>query len=762
MALRVNSESTFRNVFRRRASGASASLALVALSLPSIFLQAQNTAVPSTAAAPNAAAPAETAERTRDGYSIRETADLGGHIADIDGSAAMYDTLINIHSGPRLLGETFDLRALPNTKHFLFDTLSAFTTGIGGDPNNVGSLRFSKGKSYDFQGLFRRDRQYFDYNLLGNPLVPAGLVSNGYTFPQLTDSPHMFNTVRRMTDLNLTILPVSKFSIRSSYSQDIMEGPTLSSVHEGTEGLLLQNWRNSTDDFLIGADWKPVDQTKLTYEERIVHYKGNTSFHMAPQSLNLQLSNGTPVSLGYDNVTLPANSSGTSPCGNRPPILSSTTNPPTANSCENGFIQYTRFQPTRTMFPTEELLFQSASISRLHMNGRVSYTGASMDLPNYFEYFNGLLSRTGLQVFTVSGLSKAQRINVDADFGAVAEITKRLSISEQYSHIDFRQSGFNSTSEVDQPGTNMLTTPGAPKAPALSTFTTTLGQKTEGNIVSALYEASDRVSLSLGYRYRGRIIRVMQAGDAPYGLKINENTGLFNVDLRPTAQWRINGAFEGGYADNAYVQINPRQHYQYKVRANYKPKDWAIFSGAYNDIERRDKIYLVNHLDHNRSFTLAASVNPNEYYGFDVSYGYTDVYSQTTECYYSTVSGAPVPAGTACGSNTILSNFYFDAPTEFGSASIMLAPAKQVRTNVGFRVSGVNGNTVYDNPRQVPGALQSQYISPFANVAWTVHPGWMWKADWNYYGYGEDGAIGPTLPRAFHSNVVTIAMHYEF
>jgi hypothetical protein len=756
----MNTENSFGISIRRVATGA-ASVALLALTFGSNGLRAQDTAAPGTPAAPTAT-PAEPAERTKAGFSIRETADLGGHISDIQGSGAMYDTLVNIHSGPRVLGQTFDLRALPDTKHTFFDSLSAFTTGFGGDPNNVATLRFSKGKGYDFRGQFRRDRQYFDYNLLGNPLVPAGVVSNGYTFPQLIDSPHMFNTVRRMTDVNVTIFPISKFTFRAGYSQNLAQGPTLSSVHEGADGLLLQNWRHSTDDYLIGADWKPIQNTKLTYEQRVVHYKGNTSYTLAPQSLKLQLSNGTPVSLGYDNVTAPANSSATSPCKANPPILSSATNPPTANPCVNGFLQYTRVAPMRTLFPTEEFRFQSTSLKRLHLNGRLSYTGASMNQPGYFEYFNGLLSRTTLQAFTITGFAKAQRINVGADMGAVLELSDKLSISEQFSHVDFRQSGLNNTSEVDQSGTSMLNTPGAAKPAVLATNTTALGQKTDTNSLVAMYELSPQVSLSVGYRYRARTLRVTQAGDEPYELKIKENGGLFNIDLRPTARLRLNGAFEGNYADNAYVQINPRQSYQYKLRANYKPRDWAVLSAAYNDIERHDNVALVNHLDHNRSFSMGATVNPNEYYGFDVTYGYTDVYTQTTECYYSTVTGVPVPAGTACGSNTLLSNYYYDAPTQFGSVSAALAFSKRVRSNWGFRVSGVNGNTVYDNPRQVPGALQSQYLSPFASVTWTVHPGWMWKGDWNYYGYGEDGPSGPTLPRAFHANVVTIAMHYEF
>ncbi len=108
------------------------------------------------------------------GYTLHETIDAGGHIVNTTGSGAMYDTLVNIQSGPRVLGETFELHALPGTKHTLVDSLSAFSNGFGGDPNNFARLDFSKGKLYDFSGMFRRHRDYFDYDLLGNPNIPQG------------------------------------------------------------------------------------------------------------------------------------------------------------------------------------------------------------------------------------------------------------------------------------------------------------------------------------------------------------------------------------------------------------------------------------------------------------------------------------------------------------------------------------------------------------------------------------------------------------
>ena len=251
-----------------------------------------------------------------DGYTLHESIDLGGHVANIDGSGAMYDTLVNQQSGPRILGETYELRALPDTKNTLVDRLKAFTTGLGGDPYNVAKLDFSKGKLYDFSGLFRRDRQYFDYNLLGNPNLPPGqsipigpaaAPTGSYAWPQVTQSPFMFNTVRRMTDTKLTLLPLSKVTFRVGYSQNVFQGPSLSpSGYQvaGAYDLLLQEYqRNSTDDWTGSVEWKPVSRTRLTYEEQITHYKGDSYFSGAPQYFNLQEADGLRVAVlqNYDN-----------------------------------------------------------------------------------------------------------------------------------------------------------------------------------------------------------------------------------------------------------------------------------------------------------------------------------------------------------------------------------------------------------------------------------------------------------------------------
>lgn len=696
-------------------------------------------------------------ETTAGGYTIHQSIDLGGRVVDTSGSGAMYDTLVNLQSGPRLLGQTVDIHAVANTSHPFFDDLSESSSGYGGDPYDVTTLRMSKGKIYRFQGLFRRDRQYFDYDLLGNPLVPAGLTSNGYTFPQVTSAPHLFNTVRRMTDVGLTLFPISKLSFRTGYSHHTDEGPSYSSQHNGADVLFFQNWRNSTDTWMGAVDWKPIPKTMLTFEETVMHYKGDTDWQLT--GLNLQLADGTPVTLGFDNVKVPS-------CGDgNPPIISSSTTPPTANPTCSGFLQYFRTGPTRTLMPTEEFRFQSSSIKNIQMNGDVRYTGGTMNLPAYTEFFNG--NDRGTRAFTTTGPATGKRIDVSADFGIIWQISEKFSLADQYDFLNFRQPALSNLSEIDQLGTSLLVPPGPPQPPVITLASTFLGMKTKTNTLTATWEPFSRASISLGYRYQERYIRWVMplSTDAllngtAYTFPIYENAAILGFAFQPTNQWRINAKFEASYDDRAYTQISPRQLYHYYFQSRYKPKEWATITGTFNDLERRDNVTLVNHLDHIRNVAFGAALTPSPRYGLDLNYGYGDVFSQTTLCYATAALTGPAPAD--CGTNTNLGTGYYDAPTEYGQFSLMFAPIKTLRSNVGYQISAVNGVIEFLNPRAVPGSLQSKYQSPFIDVAWTFHPGWIWKGGWNYYGYGEDGLVGPTAPRNFHANILTLALHYEF
>ncbi len=664
------------------------------------------------AAAQNAASPAPAPQAQMsvpDGYQIHQSVDVGGRLSDTAGSGAMYDSLLNLHSGPRVFAETFEMHALPGRKSTLVDDLNAFGSGFGGDPDNVAKLDFSKARDYEFSALFRRDRKYFDYDLLGNanipsgqsmPIGPSNAPTGSFAWPQTLNSPFLFNTVRRMTDTSLTILPLSTVTWRLAYSKSLMEGPSLSpSGYQFAKynADLEEFQRNDTDELTGSVDWKPVAGTKFTYEQQVNHYKGDTYFTLNPAALIAQEADGTPVAIDDFDSLAPygigacATASMGSAYSAGPPAVYTIFSAPTTGSrpvinpaCAV-VTNYLRSQPTRVLFPTEILRLQSTSLHNLSMNGDVRFTDAHMHLPNYYDSYQGLNGATRSLTYTAN--ANGRREVLAADLGVLWQTTERLSLAEQ---IDF--------SNFHQPGTLLwtsgttLATPANPNEtinyPTLTSTSTAAGASTiEGspaigtpaagftgqlyvtNNVTASWDASSRANLAFTYRYQDHAVAegVPHSAPLPVGavtggtVIIHENAGVLTLATRPAANWDLNGSVEVGYDDNALTPVSPRQLRHYRMHTIYKPKTWATISGVFNDLERHnntnnnqaavaagDDVYQgpLDHVDHSRMASLSASLVPNERYAFDLSYSYSDVYAATNICFDngdqnpSTASGA--------------------------------------------------------------------------------------------------------------------------
>ncbi len=681
-------------------------------------------------------------DNIRYGYVIHQSVDLGGHIVTQSGSAAMYDTLVNIQSGPRILDSSFQMVAVNPAHALLFDHLSSNSFGYGGDPVDGTFMNVSKGRIYSFQGSFRRDRQYFDYNVLANPLIPP----SSTPFVPILDTPHLYNTVRRMTDVNITLAPLSAVSPRFGYFQNISQGPSLSTVHVSADGLLVQNWRVSTDVWNAGIDWKPLPRTSVSFDELITRYKGNTSWQLT--GLNYNLSNGTPVSLGID-----LSSVWNAPCA-APFNANGTINP----AC-NSFLAYTRSAPTRTVFPSEQFRFQSASIPHVAMNGRFMYMGTTSNLLNYNEFFNGLQSG-GIRQSVTTGSAAARRINVNADYAITWQITPKIGVSDTFDFWDFRQPATNTFTTTTYAGTSTLLPPGAPSTTTTSDYQA-LNQKTKVNTFIAIWDLAPRARLSAGYRYSSRLITAAGGDFIP----IHANSALFGLVLRPAAQLRANFNAEIMSADNAFTRVSPRKLQHYRMRTTYNPHLWLTFTGTINILTSSDNVQTVNHFSHNQDFSFGVVINPTEKWGIDLNYAYDSVYSRTDECYASSAPAAgaqPSPAVCLQGSLPWLSNGFYNQPTQYGSIGFLLNPLKKLHAAAGYRMSAVNGDAPPINIRQVPGSLQSQYQTPYGRIAYDFTPNWTWKGDYNYYSYGEGTPIGPTLPRSFHANNFTLAIRYAF
>jgi len=377
-------------------------------------------------------------------------------------------------------GETFEMHALPGNKHSLVDDLSAFGTGFGGDPSILAKVNASKSKYYEFSGLFRRGRLYSNYDLLANPNIPGGqsipigpanVPTSSLAWPLVNRSPVMFNTVRRMTDTNLTLRPFDTITYRFAYSHSTMEGPALSPSYTlfgmKYNALLQQYERNGSDDFLGAVEWKPSRATKISFEMQGNHYKSDTFFTLDPNGFLVQEADGTPAYLGNYTALTPygvptgttATTNITSICNTASmgtaytgptvyTILSPANKPgglPIINPACPVVTSYTRTQPTRIWTPTETIRLQSTAIKNIAMNGNVHYTLGTSNMPNYYESSQGLgaaSAATALAVrsaISTGGYGVAHRAVIGADYGVTWQISPVFSLADQASYSSIQE-----------------------------------------------------------------------------------------------------------------------------------------------------------------------------------------------------------------------------------------------------------------------------------------------------------------------------------
>lgn len=758
-------------------------------------------------------------------YNIKQAIEFGGRVTDIKGDANSYDTFINLHDGPRLLGFTTEMHSL-NHEGLAFDNLYFSNFGYGGDPNDVSRLRVNKNRWYDFNLLFRRDQNFWDYSLLANPLNPTTPFPNapaGFS-PVIGFSPHSMDTIRHLGNYDLVLLPESRFRFRVGYAHNTNEGPTLTTIHQGTEELLFQNFRSTVNTYHLGADFRATKKTNISYDQIWNYFRGDPT--ATDRNQRFLLSNGQPVDLGVS-----FNAGANQPCGNTfggPPAG-------TVNPACSAYFNFLRSERVRTNSPTEQLGVQSNEIKDLDLSARFSYTGGDADMFGYNQGWTGRESRTGLRTDSLLGNAFGRRVIATADFGATWHITDRLSFLDSFHFGNFHYPMALNSSDCSFFSPNLLTpanvftplsavpvncaapsgavagTPvhGASSGPdiSMSLKSNFLKQDQQTNLAEVEYQFSAKFGARAGFRYRHREIDdgsysstqeiffpananrgdcALVGGALPPGctangdgsftfitpsptfdtgqVLINEYAGVFGVWAQPLKDWRISFDTDLISADNTFTRISPRQSQEYRVRTKYQAAGWMSLEGSIRVWEGRDNISEVNNLQHDRSYGVSAMFQPGQKWALDLSYDYDDVYSQILICYVS--SGAPKGLAQCPGVTGLVQQLStYTNTSNYGNIDFMWTPIPRLTAHVGGNLTGTSGSAILLNPNAVPGPLDSKWLRPYGGLDYHAAKNWTGKAYWGYYGYREDLTLlaqDVFAPRNFHANTVTLSLLYAF
>ncbi len=125
----------------------------------------------------------------------------------VGGSFDTYRSIVNLGSGPKLLGADF---TLTDPKHRAFDQIHVRANSWGDDPYQTVHLDAKKSKLYDFSADYR-DIAYFNFlPSYADPLLSRGIVLNEQSF----------DTRRRLGSFQLDLLPGNWFIPYFAYDRD--------------------------------------------------------------------------------------------------------------------------------------------------------------------------------------------------------------------------------------------------------------------------------------------------------------------------------------------------------------------------------------------------------------------------------------------------------------------------------------------------------------------------------------------------------------
>ena len=190
----------------------------------------------------------------------------------------------------RILNQSLEMRLVNHSpRHHSSIRFPRPASAMAANPMTSRYLKMSKGTLYDFSGSFRRDRNYFDYNLLANSLLSTATPANPPWFRSRlhrTCSTPFAATLTRCSPFSRSRGSVSAPAItttrtKARHYSTLHRRRRRSAPHSGSAMAL--------DTYTGGVDFKLAKRTTLSYDQFLAFYRGDTSFQLAPTPFTLPM-----------------------------------------------------------------------------------------------------------------------------------------------------------------------------------------------------------------------------------------------------------------------------------------------------------------------------------------------------------------------------------------------------------------------------------------------------------------------------------------
>jgi hypothetical protein len=436
----------------------------------------------------------------------------------VGGSFDTYRSIVNLGSGPKLLGVDF---TIVDPKHRIVDQLRVRANNWGGDPYSTFHLDAKKAKLYEFNADYRNIAYFNFLPSFADPLLSRGIVLNEQSF----------DTHRRFASLQLDLLPGNWFIPYVAYDRDAGSGRGVTAfVSDANEYAVPNTLRDRTSLYRGGVRFE-LRRFHVTLEGGGTRFSDDQSDFTGISSKNL--GNRTVSLLGQtlflNNLLATYGISGTS--------------------------KYSKALFTANATPWLDVYGQFLfSQPDSNVNYRQSDTG-NFVLQSQLLFYNS-------QQYLVSAESKLP--HTSASLGAEIRPGHRVRILESWLTDRLHQNS-SATS------TQTLGTSTAPSSALLSSLLTTNYSQEEINL---FFDITTRLTLRTGYRYvwgDGHDATLPPAGLASSDQgKLRRNVAIEGIVYHPTQKISISGEFENGSSTAAYFRTSLYDYQKVRSRARYQ------------------------------------------------------------------------------------------------------------------------------------------------------------------------------------------------
>src|SRR6516164_3300860 len=456
--------------------------------------------------------------------------------SNVGGSFNTYRSIVNLGSGPKLLGADF---TLTDPKHRAFDQIRVRAYSWGDEPYQTLHVDAAKSKTYNFTADYR-DFAYFNFlPSYADPLLARGIVLDEQSF----------DTRRKIGSFQLDLLPGNWFIPYFGYDFDSGSGTGATAFVTDANQFPVPTTLSDLTNLYRGGVRFELRKFHVTLEQGGTTFKNDQTLYQFPGSTN------------YGNVS--------------PPILGQVT------TLTSLFAAY----GIRGSSIYSKGLFTANPASWLDLYGQFLYSLPDTNV-NYNQVNTGnfLLQSQVLfytsQQYLVSAAAKLP--HTTGSFGAELRPMRRMRIVESWLtdrlHNAGNASSLNTISDV-----NVSEQMAALLAASLVT-------NYNQNEIDLFYDLTSKLTVRGGYRYVWG-----DASDAilpPEGLagpeqgKLRRNVGIGAVTYRPRPKFSVTAEAEGAESGGVYFRTSLYNYERVRAQGRYQATNslsvWGDFTYLHN------------------------------------------------------------------------------------------------------------------------------------------------------------------------------------